>query len=124
MNKGRIADMYQFLSQAKMAKLSDEEKVVVITLLRKMKPIATDVRDAAADATQRAVKEYPKDIQAVHRLVNDAIKDLLNEDVPDFTAKVLTTDAFERLCFSNDWTFAQIDNLETDLVATSETTND
>ena len=120
MNKGRIADMYQFLSQARMAKLNDEEKVVVITLLRKMKPIATEVREAASDATQRAVKEYPKDVQAVHRLVNEAIKDLLNEDVPDFTAKVLSADAFERLCFSNDWNFAQIDNLETDLVATSD----
>lgn len=120
MNKGRIADIYTFLSGARMSKLNDDEKVAVIRLLRSMKPVATEVREAVAEASQKAVAEYPTDINAAQQLVNEAIKDLLNEDVPDFTAKVLTDDAFERLCFSNDWTFGEIDNLGTDLVATSD----
>lgn len=120
MNKGRIADIYTFLSGARMSKLNDDEKVAVIRLLRSMKPVATEVREAVAEASQKAVAEYPTDINAAQQLVNEAVKDLLNEDVPDFTAKVLTDDAFERLCFSNDWTFGEIDNLETDLVATSD----
>ena len=119
MNKGRIADIYTFLSDALMSRLNDEEKVTVITLLRKMKPVAIEVREAVAEASQKAVAEYPSDINAAQQLVNKAVEGLLNEDVPDFTAKILTNDAFERLCFSNDWTFAQIDNLETSLVATS-----
>ena len=120
MNKGRIADIYTFLSGARMSKLNDDEKVAVIRLLRSMKPVATEIREAVAEASQKAVAEYPTDINAAQQLVNEAVKDLLNEDVPDFTAKVLTADAFERLCFSNDWTFGEIDNLETDLVATSD----
>ena len=120
MNKGRIADIYTFLSGARMSKLNDDEKVAVIRLLRSMKPVVTEVREAVAEASQKAVAEYPTDITAAQQLVNEAIKDLLNEDVSDFTAKVLSAEVFERLCFSNDWTFAQIDNLETDLVATSD----
>ena len=120
MNKGRIADIYTFLSGARMSKLNDEEKVAVIRLLRSMKPMSIEVREAVAEASQKAVAEYPTDITAAQQLVNEAVKDLLNEEVPDFTAKVMTAEAFERLCFSNDWTFAQIDNLETDLVATSD----
>ena len=120
MNKGRIADIYTFLSGARMSKLNDDEKVAVIRLLRSMKPVATEIREAVAEASQKAVAEYPQDINAAQQLVNEAVKDLLNEEVPDFTAKVLTADTFERLCFSNDWTFGEIDNLETDLVATSD----
>ena len=115
MNKKRITDIYNFMSNARMSKLSDDEKVTVITLLRMMKPVAVSVQEAAQDAVATARAEYPDDQQKVTELFNKSMADILNQDV-DIDLHVLTDDAFRRLCFSNDWTFAQMDELEAELV--------
>lgn len=116
MNKGKIADVYQFLSGARMSKLTDEEKVTVITLLRTMKPFAAEIHSAVRDAAAKARAEYPDDAAAAQRLVNKSVEALFNEEVPDFSAKVLAEDTFQRLCFSNDWTFQQMELLGVDVL--------
>lgn len=115
MNKKRINDIYQFMSNARMSKLSDDEKVTVITLLRMMKPVAVSVQEAAQDAFATAKAEYPDDQQKATELFNKSMADILNQEV-DIDLRVLTDDAFGRLCLSNDWTFAQMDELEAELV--------
>lgn len=116
MTKGKIVDVYQFLAGARMSKLTDDEKVLVITLLRKMKPVAMEIQAAVSDASEKAKKEYPDDIAAAKRLVNKSVVSLLQEEVQGFSAKVLNEDVFQRLCFSNDWTFQQMELLGFELL--------
>lgn len=115
MNKKRINEIYQFMSNARMGRMTDEEKVTMIKTLRMMKPIATSIQDAAQDAFATAKAEYPDDQQKATELFNKSMADILNQEV-DIDLRVLTDDAFGRLCLSNDWTFAQMDELEAELV--------
>lgn len=116
MTKKNINEVFNFLQGARMSRMKDDEKIQVIKLLRVMKPVAKDLQDAANDAAEKARKEYPDDMQKVMELVNKSMEDLASQDVIGVDTQVLTPDAFERLCFSNDWTFGQIDELEQILV--------
>lgn len=116
MNKKRINDIYQFMSNARMGRMTDEEKVTMIKTLRMMKPVAVSVQEAAQDAFATAKAEYPDDQKKAVELVNKSMADVLNAEVDGIDLHVLTTEGFERLCLSNDWTFAQMDELEAELV--------
>lgn len=111
MTKKNINEVFNFLQGARMSRMKDDEKIQVIKLLRVMKPVAKDLQDAANDAAEKARAEYPGDMQKVMELVNKSMEDLANQEVIGVDTRVLTPDAFERLCFSNDWTFGQIDEL-------------
>lgn len=112
MTKKNINEVFNFLQGARMSRMKDDEKIQVIKLLRGMKPVAKDLQDAANDAVEKARAEYPDDTQKVMELVNKSMEDLASQEVIGVDTQVLTPDAFERLCLSNDWTFGQIDELE------------
>ena len=114
MTKKRIAEIYRFLANASMKRLSDDEKVEFMRLLRRMKPVFTELQDATNDAVEKA-KADTEDLNVIMQLVEKAVADI-SQTMVDFDIMVMKTETFERLCFSNDWTFAQIDELETALV--------
>lgn len=114
MTKKRIAELYGFLSVASMKRLTDDEKAAFIRLLRMMKPVANEIQTAVNDAVAKA-REACESEQEVLALVNKSMEDLANAPT-DLIVKTMTADMFNRLCLSNDWTFAQIDELEQELV--------
>lgn len=114
MTKKRISELYRFLAVASMKRLTDEEKVAFIRLLRKMKPVFTEIQDAANDALEQAKKES-QDQSAVFALVEKSMQDLSQQEC-DCDVRVMNDEMFNRLCLSNDWSFAQIDELEAELV--------
>lgn len=116
MKNGRIAEVYHFLAAASMKKMSDEEKIAFIRLLRQMKPTATMISDAARDAMEKAQAEGVKD---VNQFVMQAIDDIASEE-SDIVTATMTQDNFDRLALSNDWTFGQIEELEAVLVRKEE----
>ncbi len=109
MNKKRIAEVYNFIMQASMKKLNDDEKIALIRLLRTMKATANEIQEAVNDAVQKAREEGMNE-QKVVEFVNKAVADLAQEDTNLITA-IMTEDTFDRLALSNDWTFAQIEEL-------------
>lgn len=117
MTKKNINEVFNFLQGARMSRMKDDEKIQVIKLLRVMKPVAKDLQGAANDAAEKARAEYPDDMQKVIELVNKSMEDLASQEVIGIDTQVLSPDAFERLCLSNDWTFGQIDELEQILVS-------
>ncbi|MBQ4387999.1 MAG: hypothetical protein II822_10410 [Prevotella sp.] len=116
MTRKRITEIYRFLSAARMSRMTDDEKIAIITLLRNMKPVAVSIQEAATDALQKAQAEYPDDQHKAMQLAERSMSDVMNEDVTDIDPRVMTADMFQRLCLSNDWTFAQIDELEQEMV--------
>ena len=109
MTKKRITEVYNFIANASMKKMSDDEKIMLIRLLRQMKGVAKELTDAVNDAVEKARKEGMEQQQMVE-FVNKAVDDLAQEETTILTA-ILTPDAFDRLALSNDWTFAQIEEL-------------
>ena len=114
MNKKRTTEVYNFLAIASMKQMADNDKITLIRLLRQMKPIAKEIQDAVNDAVQKA-REEGMEQQAMVEFVNKAVEDLANEETTVLTA-ILTPDAFDRLALSNDWTFAQIEELGDELI--------
>lgn len=117
MTKKKIADIYFFLAAARLSRLNDDEKIAVIRLLREMKPVATDVKTSIEDAYRKASEDNPTDQAAAMRLAEKALEGVLTANI-GIETRVLSEDAFQRLCLSNDWTFGQIDELEPELVTT------
>lgn len=109
MTKKRIAEVYNFIAIASMKQLANDDKIALIRLLRQMKPIAKEIQDAVNDAVQKAREEGMEQQQMVE-FVNRAVDDLAQEETTIKTA-IMTEDTFNRLALSNDWTFAQIDEL-------------
>lgn len=109
MTKKRIAEVYNFLAIASMKQLANDDKIALIRLLRTMKPIAKEIQDAVNDAVQKA-REESMEQQALVEFVNKAVDDLAQEETTIKTA-ILTPEAFDQLALSNDWTFAQIEEL-------------
>ena len=115
MKQKRVADLYRFLSVASMKRMTDDEKVAFIRLLRTMKPLCVEIQSAVDDAIVKA-REETDDQHKVVALVNKAVADIAERDC-DVTIQTMNPDTFNRLCLSNDWSFAQIDELEGELVA-------
>ena len=118
MTKKRIAELYRFLQTASMKRMTDDEKVSFIRLLRTMKPVFMEIQQAATDALENAQKDCD-DQQRVMMIVERSMADLSKEEC-DIDTKTLAPDTFNRLCLSNDWNFAIIDELEADLVTKQE----
>ena len=114
MTKKRVAEVYSFLAMASMKRMADDEKIALIRLLRSMKPIAKEMQDAVDDAVAKA-REDGMDQRQTLEFVNKAVEDLATEDTTIDTA-VMTAMAFDRLTLSNDWNFAQIEELSELLV--------
>ena len=115
MKQKRVADLYRFLSVASMKRLTDEEKVAFIRLLRTMKPLCVELQSAVDDAIVKS-REETDDQQKIIGLVNKSVADIAERDC-DVTIQTMSPETFNRLCMSNDWSFAQIDELEGELVA-------
>ena len=122
MTKQKIADIYRFLSVASMKRMNDDEKVAFMRLLRTMKPVFTELNDAVKDAVDKAKAEM-EDESHIMEFVNKAVEDLATQEA-DIIITTMTKEAFDRLCLSNDWNFAQIDELEESLVKPSQEGND
>lgn len=114
MTKKRIAELYRFLSTASMKRMTDNEKVDFIRLLREMKPVFTEIQNAANDALENAKKDCDNQ-QEVMMLVERAMEDMTSAEC-DIDTRKMTSEMFDHLCLSNDWNFAIIDELEVDLV--------
>ena len=119
--KRRIVELYNFLKLARMSRMTDGERVAFCRLLRQMKPVATEVSEAVQDAIEKAREEL-KDEREVMAFADRAVDDLIGQDV-DIAINTMTQEAFDHLTLSNDWTFAQIDELETELVAKEKDDN-
>jgi len=114
MKQKRVAELYRFLSVASMKRMTDDEKVAFIRLLRTMKPLCVELQSAVDDAIIKA-REETDDQQKVVALVNKAVADIAERDC-DVNIQTMSAEAFDRLSLSNDWSFAQIDELEAELV--------
>ena len=114
MTKKRIAEIYNFLAVASMKQMTNDEKIALIRLLRTMKPIAKEMGDAVNDALTRARDEGMEQQQMVE-FVNKAVDDLATQETTIKTA-ILTPEAFDQLALSNDWNFAQIEELGDELI--------
>lgn len=110
MTKKRTSEVYRFLSVASMKKMNDDERIALIRLLRTMKPVFVELKDAVDDALEKAKAEM-EDESHIIDFVNKAVEDLSNQDA-NIETNIMKPDAFDRLCNSNDWNFAQIDELE------------
>ena len=110
MTKKRTSEVYRFLSVASMKKMNDDERIALIRLLRSMKPIFVEMKDAVDDALEKAKAEM-EDESHIVEFVNKAVEDISNQPA-DIETNIMTSETFNRLCISNDWNFAQIDELE------------
>lgn len=114
MTKKRIAEIYRFLASASMKRMNDEEKIALIRLLRAMKPVFTEIQDAMNDALEKAKADMDDESHIVE-FINMATEDLSGQTC-EIVTRIMTAESFDHLCLSNDWTFAQIDELEAVLV--------
>ena len=114
MTKKRTSEVYRFLSVASMKKMNDDERIALIRLLRTMKPVFVELKDAVDDALEKAKAEM-KDESHIVDFVNKAVEDLSNKPA-NIETNIMTAETFNRLCFSNDWNFAQIEELEEVLI--------
>lgn len=114
MTKQRMAEVYRFLSVASMKRMTDDEKIAMIRQLREMKPTYTEMQDAVNDAMEKA-KADKTDPKEIADLVNKAVADIATQPA-DKDIRTMSADTFQRLCLSNDWNYAQIDELEAELV--------
>lgn len=118
MTKKRIAEVYRFLSVASMKKMTDDEKVAFIRLLRTMKPVFTELQEAVNDALEKAKAEM-EDESHITQFVDKAVADISEEQCDVLTA-IMSQDTFDHLILSNDWNFAQVDELS-DILLKPET---
>jgi len=132
MTKKEVANLYNWLQGAKVTKLTDEEKIKFIRMMRTLKPVAKEVRDATNDALETAKDErYDEMVKRINEgatsanqiadaqsyikhiceVADKAVSDLLAQDVQTVLPR-LSEETFERLCLSNDWNMAQVADLE------------
>lgn len=135
----KIAEAYSVLSNAKINKCEDGEKVAVWKVCHAIKKVAEDYQEACKDATsklndiedyegkmQKALeyeskkgencemkseeyKAFVAEYDRVRKLVDSAVKELGDADA-DLGAEGISEDAFGRLLASNpDWEMKQIE---------------
>ena len=88
-----------------MKRMTDEEKIALIRLLREMKPVSNELKTAFNDAYMKAISDSESNAM---ELANKAVADIADGKV-DITTNIFTASAYERLALSNDWNFGQID---------------
>lgn len=135
----KIAEAYSVLSNAKISKCEDGEKVAVWKVCHAIKKVAEDYQDACKDATSKLndIEDYESKMQKaleyenkkgkdcdmkadeykafvaeydrVRKLVDSAVKELGDADVT-LDVEGISEDAFGRLLASNpDWDMKQIE---------------
>lgn len=114
MTKKRITEVYNFLAIASMKQMTNDEKIMLIRLLRQMKVVAKELTDAVNDAVAKAREEGMEQQQMIE-FVNKAVDDLATQETTIAT-DIMTPETFDRLALSNDWTFAQIEELSEELI--------
>lgn len=124
MTTGKIVDLYEVLSGAKLTKMDDADKFLVIKALRVLKPIADSFEAYKRDASERLKPEdfdsivekaqkwnelteeerasINKSLIAYNNSVNKCIADELAAEV-EVEYQKLSESAFEKLMASNDW---------------------
>ena len=119
MTKKRIHEVYMFLATASMKRLTDEEKIAFIRLLRQMKAVSQELNSAANDAYARAVADGMEDTKAMD-FANRAVDDIAQAE-SDITTETMTKETYTRLVLSNDWNFGQIEELGAILTIQNQT---
>jgi len=109
MTKKRIHEVYMFLATASMKRLTDDEKIAFIRLLRQMKKVSQELNSAANDAYARAIADGMEDTKAMD-FANRAVDDIAQAE-SDIATETMTEEAYMRLVMSNDWNFGQIEEL-------------
>ena len=107
MTKKRVHEIYMFLAAASMKRLTDEEKIAFIRLLRQMKPVSNQLAEAANDAYMKAMADGESNAMEI---ANRAAEDIATEEV-DIDTHILTPAAYERLALGNDWNFGQMEEV-------------
>jgi hypothetical protein len=119
MTKKRIHEVYMFLATASMKRLTDEEKIAFIRLLRQMKAVSQELNSAANDAYTRAVADGMEDTKAMD-FANRAVDDIAQSE-SDIATETMTKETYTRLVLSNDWNFGQIEELGAILTIQNQT---
>jgi hypothetical protein len=119
MTKKRIHEVYMFLATASMKRLTDEEKIAFIRLLRQMKAVSQELNSAANDAYARAVADGMEDTKAID-FANRAVDDIAQAE-SDIATETMTKETYTRLVLSNDWNFGQIEELGAILTIQNQT---
>ena len=109
MTKKRIHEVYMFLATASMKRLTDDEKIAFIRLLRQMKKVSQELNSAANDAYARAIADGMEDTKAMD-FANRAVDDIAQAE-SDIATETMTKETYTRLVLSNDWNFGQIEEL-------------
>ena len=92
MTKKRVSEVYRFLCEASMKKMNDDERIALIRLLRAMKPIFMELKDAVEDAFEKAKAEM-EDESHIIEFVDKAVGDLSNKDA-NVNTNILEQDTF------------------------------
>lgn len=119
MTKKRINEVYMFLATASMKRLTDDEKIAFIRLLRQMKAVSQELNSAANDAYMRAVADGMDETKAMD-LANRAVDDIAQAE-SDIATETMTEETYMRLVMSNDWNFGQIDEIREVLTTQNQT---
>lgn len=119
MTKKRIHEVYMFLATASMKRLTDDEKIAFIRLLRQMKAVSQELNSAANDAYARAIADGMEDTKAMD-FANRAVDDIALAE-SDIATETMTEEAYMRLVMSNDWNFGQIEELRGILTIQNQT---
>lgn len=119
MTKKRIHEVYMFLATASMKRLTDDEKIAFIRLLRQMKTVSQELNSAANDAYARAIADGMEDTKAMD-FANRAVDDIALAE-SDIATETMTEEAYMRLVMSNDWNFGQIEELRGILTIQNQT---
>ena len=119
MTKKRIHEVYMFLATASMKRLTDDEKIAFIRLLRQMKKVSQELNSAANDAYTRAVADGMENTEAMD-FANRAVDDIAQAE-SDIATETMTKETYTRLVLSNDWNFGQIEELGAILTIQNQT---
>lgn len=119
MTKKRIHEVYMFLATASMKRMTDEEKIAFIRLLRQMKTVSQELNSAANDAYARAVADGMEDTKAMD-FANRAVEDIAQAE-SDIATETMTEETYMRLVMSNDWNFGQIEEIRAILTTQNQT---
>lgn len=119
MTKKRIHEVYMFLATASMKRMTDEEKIAFIRLLRQMKTVSQELNSAANDAYARAVADGMDDTKAMD-FANRAVDDIAQAE-SDIATETMTEETYMRLVMSNDWNFGQIEEIRAILTTQNQT---
>jgi hypothetical protein len=109
-----------FLATASMKRMTDDEKIAFIRLLRQMKAVSQELNSAANDAYERAVADGMEADKAMD-IANRAVDDIAQAE-SDIATETMTEEAYMRLVMSNDWNFGQIEEIK-EILTTKNQTN-